>query len=116
MSAFSTIKTIATDLQIPAYPDVYTGDDLNTWITYTLSEEHGDLFAEDAPEAVVQTVQVHLFVRTGRNYTSLKNTIRSALFENGFTWPEVTTLYESDQKIRHIVFECEYEAPATTEE
>lgn len=109
MSAFSEIKTIADGLHIPAYPDVYTSDDLNTWITYNLAEEHGDLFGDNRPNAVIQTVQVHLFIRTGQSYTALKNTIREALFDAGFTWPEVTTDYESDQKLRHIIFESEFE-------
>lgn len=115
MSAFKEIQEIATTLQIPAYPDVYTGDDLNTWITYNLAEEHGDLFGDNAPNAVVQTVQVHLFIRTGRSYTALKNAIRTALFEAGFTWPTVTTDYESDQKLRHIVFETEFNDLITEE-
>ena len=109
MSAFSQIKGIAEQLGVPAFPDVYAGDDLNTWITYNLAEEHGDLFGDNQPNAVVQTVQVHLFVRTGQNYTTLKAAIRGALFEAGFTWPEVTTDYESDQKLRHIIFEAEFE-------
>lgn len=109
MSAFAEIKTIADVLGVRAYPDVYPGDDLNTWITYNLAEEHGDLSGDDRPNEVVQTVQVHLFIRTGQSYTALKNNIREALFDAGFTWPEVTTDYESDQKLRHIIFESEFE-------
>ena len=113
MSAFSKIVGIANTMQIPAYPDVYPDDDLNTWITYNLAEEHGDLFADDAPGSVIQSVQVHLFVRTGRNYTTLKNTLRDALFAAGFTWPEVTTIFEAEQKLRHIVFECQFDDTLT---
>lgn len=110
ISTFGKIKQVAQAMGVPAYPDVYTGDDLNTWITYNLAEEYGDLFADDAPDAVVDSVQVHLFVRTSQNYLPLMRTLRDGLFAAGFTWPDITTDYESDQKLRHIILEASIEA------
>ena len=39
----------------------------------------------------------------------MKNRIRTALFDQGFTFPEVTVLLEEDVGIRHLVFECDIE-------
>ena len=41
------------------------------------------------------------------NFIKIQNKIRKALFEQGFTFPQVTVLTEN--KKRHLVFECEIE-------
>ena len=110
LSTFGKIRQLLEEeLGVPAYPDVYTGGDLNCWATYNLAEQYGELFGDDAPGEVIDSVQVHLFVATNQNYLGLMRDIRDGLFDYGFTWPDITTLFESDQKLRHIVFETSIE-------
>ena len=117
MNTFERIKNIAKSLNIPAYPDSYTGKDSarpERWITYNFAANNGDLYGDDAPNAVVHSIQVHLFMPANKNFFVIQNSIRNALFEDGFTYPditvmvdEVTTANSGTSKLRHIVFECE---------
>ena len=120
MNTFERIQNIAKSLNIPAYPDSYTGKDSarpERWITYNFAADNGALYGDDAPNAVVHSIQVHLFMPANKNFFAIKNSIRNALFEDGFTYPsiplntvdEVTTANSGTHKIRHIVFECETE-------
>lgn len=67
-------------------------------------------------EAILDNVpvQVHLF--TPNNYLTLKKQIRTALKKAGFTYPQVTCLFESDTKLNHIIFECEIIVASEKEE
>lgn len=119
MNTFTRIQNIAKSLGIPAYPDLYTGKDSarpERWITYNFAANNGDLYGDDAPNAVVHSIQVHLFMPANKNFFTIQNSIRQALFEDGFTYPEVTVLVDEittansgTSKLRHIVFECETE-------
>ena len=119
MNTFERIQNIAKSLNIPAYPDSYTGKDSarpERWITYNFAANNGDLYGDDAPNAVVHSIQVHLFMPANKNFFAIQNSIRQALFEDGFTYPEVTVLVDEittansgTSKLRHIVFECETE-------
>jgi hypothetical protein len=119
MNTFERIQNIAKSLNIPAYPDSYTGKDSarpERWITYNFAANNGDLYGDDAPNAVVHSIQVHLFMPANKNFFAIQNSIRNALFEDGFTYPEITVLVDTittansgTSKLRHIVFECETE-------
>jgi hypothetical protein len=119
MNTFERIQNIAKSLNIPAYPDLYTGKDSarpERWITYNFAANNGDLYGDDAPNAVVHSIQVHLFMPANKNFFAIQNSIRNALFEDGFTYPEITVLVDTittansgTSKLRHIVFECETE-------
>ena len=119
MNTFERIQNIAKSLGIPAYPDSYTGKDSarpERWLTYNFAANNGDLYGDDAPNAVVHSIQVHLFMPANKNFFAIQNSIRNALFEDGFTYPEVTVLVDEittansgTSKLRHIVFECETE-------
>lgn len=119
MNTFTRIQNIAKSLSIPAYPDSYTGKDSarpERWITYNFAADNGALYGDDAPNAVVHSIQVHLFMPANKNFFAIKNSIRNALFEDGFTYPEITVLVDKittansgTSKLRHIVFECETE-------
>ena len=119
MNTFERIQNIAKSLNIPAYPDSYTGKDSarpERWITYNFAANNGDLYGDDAPNAVVHSIQVHLFMPANKNFFAIQNSIRNALFEDGFTFPditskvdEITTANSGTSKLRHIVFECETE-------
>ena len=43
------------------------------------------------------------------NFYSLRDKVRRALLEEGFTAPAVTILLDEDQVTRHLIFECEIE-------
>lgn len=119
MNTFERIQNIAKSLNIPAYPDSYTGKDSarpERWITYNFAADNGALYGDDAPNAVVHSIQVHLFMPANKNFFAIQNRIRQALFDDGFTYPEVTVLVDEittansgTSKLRHIVFECETE-------
>ena len=119
MNTFARIQNIAKSLNIPAYPDSYTGKDSarpERWLTYNFAANNGDLYGDDAPNAVVHSIQVHLFMPANKNFFAIQNSIRQALFDDGFTYPEVTVLVDEittansgTSKLRHIVFECETE-------
>lgn len=52
-------------------------------------------------------IQLHLFCPHKTNFNTLKKQIRASLFKAGFTYPDVTCLFETDTKLNHIIFECE---------
>ena len=62
-------------------------------------------FADDAPHYEGYLVQVHFFAPLDMNVSKLKQKIKRALLDAGFTWPSTTDA--SDEDGRHIVFECE---------
>lgn len=117
MNTFEKIQAVAQRMGIPAYPDVYSGKESarpERWITYNFSDNRGTLFADDEPNAVVHSVQVHLFLPANKNFLMLQNTLRNELFAEGFTYPDITVLIDErttassgTQKIRHIAFDCE---------
>lgn len=107
MTTFEKIIKAIEPFGFPHAPDVYKGDNKVGWITYNYSDDYGDNYSDDAPGAVVVTVQVHLFLPLQKDFIRLKNKIRRALFEEGFTFADITILVEDEEKIRHIIFECD---------
>ena len=65
------------------------------------------MFADDEPETVIASVQVHFYLPADENFLKVQKQIRTALFKRGFTYPEVTVIREENK--RHIIFECEIE-------
>lgn len=107
MNAFEMVQAAAKEVGVNAYPHTYNGKD-KKWITYQMITERPDLFGDDSPEAVVSRVQINLFIPENINYLDLKNSLRKALENQGFTVPEVVnSTIETDTKIRHITMECE---------
>ena len=106
MTEFEKVIKAIRDFGFPYEPDVYTGKS-EKYFVYNYADERGIAFADDAPEVVKADIQVHFFLPADENFIKIKNRIRSALFRQGFTYPEVTVLKEG--KKRHIVFECAIE-------
>lgn len=107
MNSYEKVKAAADVLNIPAYPDAFDRDD-ETYITYNISQEEPANFGDDAPGAVICTVQVHLFLPKDTNFFSLRNRLKTELFKQGLTYPEITyNTIETGTDTRHIVFECE---------
>ena len=105
MTTFEKIVNAIKQFNLPHAPDVYTGDSPDGWFTYNYADDYGTNFADDAPQAVIVSVQVHLFLPLKKNFIATKNKVRNALFNQGFTFPDITVLTED--KWRHIVFSCD---------
>ena len=106
MTAFENIVNAIAPFGYPYKPDVYQGD-CEKYFVYNYADQRGNLWADDEPETVIASVQVHFFMPEKENFIKIQNKIRKALFEQGFTFPQVTVLTEN--KKRHLVFECEIE-------
>lgn len=108
MATFEKIVKALEPFHLPCYPDIYKGPE-RKWITYNYADDYGTDFADDAPETVINSVQVHVFLPLNEPFTDLKKKIREALFRAGFTFPEITVQVEDKEKIRHMIFECDIE-------
>lgn len=106
MTAFENIVNAIREFGFPYKPDSYEGPSDHYFI-YNYADERGELYRDDGPDHVVASVQVHFFLPINENYLGIKGRIRAALFEHGFTFPEVTS--KIDNKSRHIIFECDIE-------
>lgn len=102
-------KALKTALE-PIFPDgravphIYTGKALEyvTWNTWTIPE----VYAERLPAAARQIAQIHWFLPHGKNPSRGKVAIARALFDAGFSWPDVTNA--SDEDGQQYVFECTF--------
>ncbi len=106
MTTFEKIVNAIKDFDLPYAPDLYTGTSSTGWFTYNYADDYGADYADDAPGAVVVSVQVHLLLPVKKNFIALKNQVRKSIFEQGFTFPQITILIE-DNKWRHIIYECD---------
>lgn len=106
MTAFEKIVQAIKPFGFPYSPDLYQGP-AKTYFVYNYADERGTLFADDVPGEIIASVQVHFYLPKSENFITIKNRIRKALFQMGFTFPEVTSVIEDDK--RHIIFECDIE-------
>lgn len=85
------------------FPEVYQGDlpEYAVWNVTSLPQ----VFAERAPHAARYLVQVHYYLPHGKNPNLMKQAICRALFNAGFTWPEITPAHEDVGQ--HYVLEFE---------
>ena len=94
-------------LGLPVKENLYTGNETQ-WIVFNYADDRGDAYANDAPAVEVATMHIHLYAPLDFNYQNLKKQIRSLLFEAGFSYATVSTEIETDTRLRHLIFECEY--------
>ena len=85
-------------------PQVYTGD-AQEYIVFNYSEYPLE-FADNAPHTVGYSVQVHLFMPLKANPNAKKESIKSALFSAGFTYPSIQDV--TDEEGQHYVAETTY--------
>ena len=85
---------------------VYNGTSTK-YVVFNLVDSRGEVFSDDKPKIDATAMQIHFFCPSTYNYHSDKARIRKALFDAGFTYPQITTIYEEVTKMLHIVFECE---------
>ena len=108
MTTFEKIISAIEPFGFPHAPDVYRGK-TPRWFTYNYADDYGTDFSDDNPGAVIVSVQVHLFLPINDDLKKQKNKVRRSLFRQGFTFPEITVMTEDDEKLRHIIFECDTE-------
>ena len=108
MNAFEHIVHALAPFGYPCVPDLYHGPE-RIYFTYQCPGDARKLFGDDRPQEIVDEVQVHLFLPATENFYSLRDKVRRALLEEGFTAPVVTILLDEDQVTRHLIFECEIE-------
>lgn len=103
---------------IPVTPDFFGGGE-EEYITFNYADDRATAFADDEPLLVEADMQIHYFLPAKKSYLEAKKQMRRALFEAGFTYPEVTEFVEPDGRgggTRHIVFECRIENDYELEE
>lgn len=93
---------------IPVFPDFFDGD-APEYFTFNYADDRPADFGDDIPLHIVAYMQIHYFCGMDKDYLSIKKKIRKALFDAGFTYPEVTDATIVEDGIRHLVFECEIE-------
>lgn len=117
MTAFGAIRNALTQFGYPMEVELYEGTE-KRFFTYNYADDHGDDFGDDIPGTNLVSVQVHYFMPVIENnrkvsFQTIRKQIRTALFEAGFTYPEVTIRRDRTQDTNndmwHIIFECEYE-------
>ncbi|MDY4596863.1 phage tail protein [Faecalimonas umbilicata] len=108
MTVFEKIIEAIEPFGFPYTPGVYKGEEKH-WFTLNYVDDRGNLYADDEPQSVLATVQVHFFMPYNEDFVRIKNKIRDAIFRQGFTFPEIEILSDTDPQIRHLVFECEIE-------
>ena len=106
MTTFEKIIAAIEPFGCPHAPDVYR-EKAQRWFTYNYADDYGTNYSDDAPGAVIASIQVHLFLPIDDDFIRIKNKVRRAIFQQGFTFPEITVLTEDDEKLRHIIFECD---------
>ena len=106
MTEFEKIIAAIKPFGFPHAPDIYEGSE-ECFFVYNYADEWANFYADNAPAAVLASVQVHLYIPAEENFIELKNKVRRALHQQGFPYPEVTVLREA--KKRHLVFECDIE-------
>jgi len=115
MNVNSLIINTISPLGYPVVPSKYTGTN-PTYIVFNYVDDRDEVFADNEPIIDIAYMQIHLFCPVTFNFHTLKKQIRSKLFKAGFSYPQITTLYEDETSKNHIVFECEIEGKSETEE
>lgn len=59
MTTFEKIRKALKPFGYPAEPDIYHGSK-ERYFTYNYADDYGSNYADDAPQTVINSVQVHL--------------------------------------------------------
>lgn len=90
--------------------DIYIGKE-EKYITFNYEDERVVQSGDDMPDIEGVWMQVHYFsplkLSTGDlTINQIKKQIRSALFNAGFSYAQITSLFDAETKKNHIVFSC----------
>ena len=113
MTVNSKIRQAVTPYVDACVFGAYTGTD-ETYCYFIFPQDSVALSGDN--EAVIDNTSVQLHLFTPNNYLTLKKQIRASLLKNGFSYPNVTCLYETETKLNHIIFECDILSASETEE
>ena len=108
MSVNGTIIRAVTPIVPVCVPDVYKPDageapaEVYCVFNYT---ESGAVFGDDEPQAVLYSIQLHLYLPLGRTPVQLKRQLRRAMLDAGMTVGDFTNA--SDLEGQHYVLECQ---------
>lgn len=108
MTTYEKIVEAVKPFGLPYAESVYKGN-ASKWIVYNYADIYGEVFGDDEPDIIVNSVQVHLYLPVNEPFNELMKRIRKALHAQGFTWPEIPSIDIEDEKLRHITFECDIE-------
>lgn len=106
MNVNNIITKALSPLGYPVEPITYTGKE-KIYITFNYSDERAEMFEDNKPIIDIAFMQIHLYIPFELNYMTLKKQIRAKLFHAGFSYPEITIIPDDEQKINHLIFECE---------
>jgi len=104
MNLDERIRTALTGICDVVVPQVYTGD-AQEYIVFNYSE-YPLAFADDEPQEVGYSIHVHLFLPLKVNPNTKKDSIKTALFSAGFTYPSIQDVTDEDGQ--HYVAETTY--------
>ena len=114
----AALSTLAARNGWPLEPVIYDGEK-TTYIVYNEADNVPVEFGDDRPKNRKVDLQVHFFTplyksgtRKKLNYMTSLEAIRMALFDYGFTYPDVTIRQEVENdpqaSVWHIIFEFEF--------
>lgn len=105
MNLDARIRTALTGICDIIVPQVYTGD-TQEYIVFNYSEYPLE-FADNAPQSIGYSVQVHYFCPLKKNPNAIKDDIQNSLFTAGFSYPSIQDV--TDEEGQHYVFSCTFE-------
>lgn len=100
MSVASRIRGAVQNTEIPCYQNEYTGNS-DRYFVFTIGTQPL-LYADDVPWAERYLCQLHLHLPNTENSTALQASIKNAITNAGFTFPETENV--GDETGQHIVF------------
>lgn len=96
------------ELELPVAEKLYEGK-ADEFITFNLADSQPEDFGDDEDLSLTYYVQIHYVCPWEYDYTDKVKKIRKALKGAGFTFPELTDYSDSENRIRHHIFECAIE-------
>ena len=105
MNLDARIRTALTGICDFIVPQVYTGD-AQEYIVFNYSEYPLE-FADNAPQSIGYSVQVHYFCPLKKNPNAIKDDIQNSLFTAGFSYPSIRDV--TDEEGQHYVFQTTFE-------
>jgi len=87
---------------------LYEGDE-EEFYTFSLADSHADDFGDNEDLSLTYYVQIHYVCPWNYDYADKVRKTRKALKSAGFTYPSLTDYSDSENRIRHYIFECAIE-------
>ncbi|MEL7568952.1 MAG: hypothetical protein AAGU14_00145 [Eubacteriaceae bacterium] len=111
-------KLIDDTLSPLGYPVDYISyaGSADRYFTYNYADDRAELYADNEPINDVAYMQIHFFSPKTFNHMQVKKQVRKSLYNAGFSYPRISSFYEDDTGMNHLVFECEIEGISDIEE